>query len=329
MTLGLASVGTPWMYAGFFAAVIAMIVIDIIALNKQGSHKVSAREALGWSAIWISIAMLFNLWLWWHIRTNVDSGLDEVARAALADQKALEFLTGYLIEKSLAVDNIFVFLLIFNYFKVPAAYQRRVLVYGVLGAIFMRAIMIALGAVLVAEFSWVLYLFGAFLVFTGIKMMLPEKESADDLGNNRLLKWIRSHMRITTDYHGESFFVRSGGILWATPMFLVLTMIELSDLVFAVDSIPAIFAVTRDPFIVLTSNIFAILGLRAMYFLLADVADRFHLLKYGLAVVLTFIGVKMLLLDIYHIPTVISLTTVFVVLATSIILSLLTSRDKQ
>ncbi|MCG9042230.1 TerC family protein [Laribacter hongkongensis] len=317
------------MYAGFFAAVIAMIVIDIIALNKQGSHKVSAREALGWSAIWISIAMLFNLWLWWHIRTNVDSGFDEVARAALADQKALEFLTGYLIEKSLAVDNIFVFLLIFNYFKVPAAYQRRVLVYGVLGAIFMRAIMIALGAVLVAEFSWVLYLFGAFLVFTGIKMMLPEKESADDLGNNRLLKWIRSHMRITTDYHGESFFVRSGGILWATPMFLVLTMIELSDLVFAVDSIPAIFAVTRDPFIVLTSNIFAILGLRAMYFLLADVADRFHLLKYGLAVVLTFIGVKMLLLDIYHIPTVISLTTVFAVLATSIILSLLTSRDKK
>ncbi|MBP9528520.1 MAG: TerC family protein [Laribacter sp.] len=317
------------MYAGFFAAVIAMIVIDIIALNKQGSHKVSAREALGWSAIWISIAMLFNLWLWWHIRTNVDSGLDEVARAALADQKALEFLTGYLIEKSLAVDNIFVFLLIFNYFKVPAAYQRRVLVYGVLGAVFMRAIMIALGAVLVAEFSWVLYLFGAFLVFTGIKMMLPEKENEDDLGNNRLLKWIRSHMRITTDYHGESFFVRSGGILWATPMFLVLTMIELSDLVFAVDSIPAIFAVTRDPFIVLTSNIFAILGLRAMYFLLADVADRFHLLKYGLAVVLTFIGVKMLLLDIYHIPTVISLTTVFVVLATSIILSLLTSRDKQ
>ncbi|MCG9123784.1 TerC family protein [Laribacter hongkongensis] len=317
------------MYAGFFAAVIAMIVIDIIALNKQGSHKVSAREALGWSAIWISIAMLFNLWLWWHIRTNVDSGLDEVARAALADQKALEFLTGYLIEKSLAVDNIFVFLLIFNYFKVPAAYQRRVLVYGVLGAIFMRAIMIALGAVLVAEFSWVLYLFGAFLVFTGIKMMLPEKESADDLGNNRLLKWIRSHMRITTDYHGESFFVRSGGILWATPMFLVLTMIELSDLVFAVDSIPAIFAVTRDPFIVLTSNIFAILGLRAMYFLLADVADRFHLLKYGLAVVLTFIGVKMLLLEIYHIPTVISLTTVFAVLATSIILSLLTSRDKK
>ncbi|MBP8814407.1 MAG: TerC family protein [Laribacter sp.] len=317
------------MYAGFFAAVIAMIVIDIIALNKQGSHKVSAREALGWSAIWISIAMLFNLWLWWHIRTNVDSGLDEVARASLADQKALEFLTGYLIEKSLAVDNIFVFLLIFNYFKVPAAYQRRVLVYGVLGAVFMRAIMIALGAVLVAEFSWVLYLFGAFLVFTGIKMMLPEKENEDDLGNNRLLKWIRSHMRITTDYHGESFFVRSGGILWATPMFLVLTMIELSDLVFAVDSIPAIFAVTRDPFIVLTSNIFAILGLRAMYFLLADVADRFHLLKYGLAVVLTFIGVKMLLLDIYHIPTVISLTTVFVVLATSIILSLLTSRDKQ
>ena len=327
--MGLHSIGTPLMYVGFFSAVIAMIAIDIIALNKKGDHKVGVKEALGWTAVWVSIAMLFNLWLWWHIKSDVSSGLDEMARSALADQKALEFLTGYLIEKSLAVDNIFVFLLIIGYFKVPVEYQRRVLLYGVLGAVVMRAIMIVVGAALVARFEWVLYLFGAFLIFTGIKMMMPEKEAGDDLGNNRLVKWLRGHLRMTKDFHGEPFFVRKGGILWATPMFLVLTMIEVSDVVFAVDSIPAIFAVTLDPFIVMTSNIFAILGLRAMYFLLADVADRFHLLKYGLAVVLTFIGTKMLLLHVYKIPTVISLTVVFAVITTSIVLSLLSTRKNQ
>lgn len=318
--------GSPLMYGGFFAAVLVMVLIDMFALNRAGQHKVSVREALGWSAIWFTIAMLFNGWLWWHIRSDTSLALDEAARHALADQKALEFLTGYLIEKSLAVDNIFVFLLLFGFFKVPDIYQRRVLVYGVVGAIFMRAIMIAVGAVLVAKFAWILYVFGAFLVFTGLKMMLPEKEEKDDLTNNPVLKWLRRHLRVTEEFHEEKFFIIRNGVRWATPLFLVLVMIELTDLVFAVDSIPAIFSVTQDPFIVMTSNIFAILGLRALYFLLADIADRFHLLKYGLAAVLTFIGMKMLLLEVFHIPVVVSLAVVFLLLTASIVASLLVSR---
>ena len=318
--------GSPLMYGGFFAAVLVMVLIDMFALNRAGQHKVSVREALGWSAIWFTIAMLFNGWLWWHIRSDTSLALDETARHALADQKALEFLTGYLIEKSLAVDNIFVFLLLFSFFKVPDIYQRRVLVYGVVGAIVMRAIMIAVGAVLVAEFAWILYVFGAFLVFTGLKMMLPEKEEKDDLTNNPVLKWLRRHLRVTEEFHEEKFFIIRNGVRWATPLFLVLVMIELTDLVFAVDSIPAIFSVTQDPFIVMTSNIFAILGLRALYFLLADIADRFHLLKYGLAAVLTFIGMKMLLLEVFHIPVVVSLAVVFLLLTASIVASLLVSR---
>lgn len=318
--------GSPLMYGGFFAAVLVMVLIDMFALNRAGQHKVSVREALGWSAIWFTIAMLFNGWLWWHIRSDTSLALDEAARHALADQKALEFLTGYLIEKSLAVDNIFVFLLLFGFFKVPDIYQRRVLVYGVVGAIFMRAIMIAVGAVLVAKFAWILYVFGAFLVFTGLKMMLPEKEEKDDLTNNPVLKWLRRHLRVTEEFHEEKFFIVRNGVRWATPLFLVLVMIELTDLVFAVDSIPAIFSVTQDPFIVMTSNIFAILGLRALYFLLADIADRFHLLKYGLAAVLTFIGMKMLLLEVFHIPVVVSLAVVFLLLTASIVASLLVSR---
>jgi TerC family integral membrane protein len=314
------------MYGGFFAAVLVMVLIDMFALNRAGQHKVSVREALGWSAIWFTIAMLFNGWLWWHIRSDTSLALGEAARHALADQKALEFLTGYLIEKSLAVDNIFVFLLLFSFFKVPDIYQRRVLVYGVVGAIVMRAIMIAVGAVLVAEFAWILYVFGAFLVFTGLKMMLPEKEEKDDLTNNPVLKWLRRHLRVTEEFHEEKFFIIRNGVRWATPLFLVLVMIELTDLVFAVDSIPAIFSVTQDPFIVMTSNIFAILGLRALYFLLADIADRFHLLKYGLAAVLTFIGMKMLLLEVFHIPVVVSLAVVFLLLTASIVASLLVSR---
>ncbi len=318
--------GSPLMYGGFFAAVLVMVLIDMFALNRAGQHKVSVREALGWSAIWFTIAMLFNGWLWWHIRSDTSLALDEAARHVLADQKALEFLTGYLIEKSLAVDNIFVFLLLFSFFKVPDIYQRRVLVYGVVGAIVMRAIMIAVGAVLVAEFAWILYVFGAFLVFTGLKMMLPEKEEKDDLTNNPVLKWLRRHLRVTEEFHEEKFFIIRNGVRWATPLFLVLVMIELTDLVFAVDSIPAIFSVTQDPFIVMTSNIFAILGLRALYFLLADIADRFHLLKYGLAAVLTFIGMKMLLLEVFHIPVVVSLAVVFLLLTASIVASLLVSR---
>ncbi|NDV12653.1 TerC family protein [Crenobacter sp. HX-7-9] len=316
-------IGSPFFYGVFFVAVLAMLAIDIVALNKQGAHKVSAKEALGWSAVWVSVALAFAAWLYWDLK------MDPAFGPVIAHEKTLEFLTGYVIEKSLAVDNIFVFLMIFAYFKVPPEYQRRVLVYGVFGAIVLRAVMVGVGAALVKEFAWVLYIFGAFLVFTGLKMMLPEKDEEADLSDNPILKFVRSHLRVTPELHGEKFFIMKDGIRYATPMFLVLVMIELSDVVFAVDSIPAIFAVTTDPFIVLTSNIFAILGLRAMYFLLADVADRFHLLKYGLAVVLTFIGVKMLIVKVFHIPTAISLGVVFVVITSSVVLSLLFPRKQK
>ncbi len=317
MEQALPSIGSPFFYAVFFVAVLLMIAVDMLALKQSGSHKVSIKEAGIWSAIWVGVACSFGGWLWWYLANDPAYG------PAIANQKTLEFFTGYVIEKSLAVDNIFVFLLIFGFFKVPVEYQRRVLLYGVFGAIVLRTVMVFLGAALVKEFSWILYVFGAFLLFTGLKMMLPEKEEKEDLTNNALLRFLRRHMRITDNYHGEAFFVIKDGLRYATPMFLVLMMVELSDVVFAVDSIPAIFAVTMDPFIVLTSNIFAILGLRAMFFLLADVADRFHLLRYGLAIVLSFIGVKLLMLKFLHIPVAVSLGVVFVVIAGSVIASLL------
>jgi tellurite resistance protein TerC len=317
MEQALPSIGSPFFYTVFFVAVLIMIVIDMVALKQSGSHKVSIKEAATWSAIWVAVACAFGGWLWWYLATDPAYG------EAIANQKTLEFFTGYVIEKSLAVDNIFVFLMIFAFFKVPAEYQRRVLLYGVFGAIILRTVMVFLGAALVKEFSWILYVFGAFLLFTGLKMMLPEKEEKEDLANNGLLKFLRKHIRMTDDYHGEAFFVVKNGMRYATPMFLVLVFVELSDVVFAVDSIPAIFAVTMDPFIVLTSNIFAILGLRAMFFLLADVADRFHLLRYGLAIVLSFIGVKLLILKFVHIPVAISLGVVFVVILGSVIASLM------
>ncbi len=314
------TIGSWWMWLGFVVFVLAMLAVDILLLGRKGAHKVSVKEALGWSIVWVSLAMVFNAALWWY--------LDGQMGREIADQKALEFFTGYLIEKSLAVDNIFVFLMIFSYFAVPPEYQRRVLLYGVLGAIIMRAVMILLGAMLIAKFHWILYLFGLFLLFTGIKMFFFA-DAKPDLEKNPLLRWMRGHMKITNEYHGEKFFVVKEGIRYATPMFLVLVLIEFTDLIFAVDSIPAIFAVTEDPFIVFTSNIFAILGLRAMYFLLADVADRFHLLKYGLALVLIFIGVKMLIVELYKIPVLLALGVVAAILATSVILSLATTKNRK
>ena len=280
------SIGEPWMWGVFIAFVLVMLALDLFVFGGRKAHKVSVKEAAIWSLVWVSLALAFNAGLWWY--------LSGTAGPEIADRKALEFLTGYLIEKSLSVDNIFVFLMIFGFFAVPPEYQRRVLIYGVLGAIVLRAAMILAGAWLVAQFHWVLYLFGAFLVITGIKMLIFA-EQEPSLEKNPVLKWMRNHLRITTGYHGEKFSVMKDGVRWFTPMFLVLILIETSDVIFAVDSIPAIFAVTSDPFIVFTSNIFAILGLRALYFLLADVAVRFHLLKYGLALILIFIGIKMLL----------------------------------
>ncbi len=307
------SVGNGWMWAGFIVFVLAMLAVDILALGRNGAHKVSVKEALGWSIVWVSLALLFNAGLWWYLDVNVSR--------EVANTKALEFLSGYLIEKSLSVDNIFVFLMVFTYFAVPPEYQRRVLLYGILGALVMRAIMILLGVWLVTQFSWVLYLFGAFLVITGVKMLIFA-DHEPDLEKNPILRWLRGHLRITKDYEGERFFTVRNGVRYVTPLFLVLILIEATDLVFAVDSIPAIFAITTDPFIVFTSNIFAIMGLRALYFLLADMADRFHLLKYGLALVLIFVGGKMLAAYWFHLPVQYSLAIVGAIIIGSILLSL-------
>lgn len=310
------SIGEPWMWAVFIGFVLVMLALDLFLFGGRKAHKVSVKEAAAWSLVWVSLALVFNAGLWWY--------LTGIVGAEIADRKALEFLTGYLIEKSLSVDNVFVFLLIFAAFHVPAEYQRRVLIYGVLGAIVMRAIMILGGAWVVQEFSWVLYIFGVFLIITGMRMLVMA-EKKPDLEKNPVLKFARRHLRIT-DYHGQKFSVKQDGKRYFTPLILVLIMIEASDLIFAVDSIPAIFAITTDPFIVFTSNIFAIMGLRALYFLLADVADRFHLLKYGLALVLTFIGTKMLITPWYHVPVAASLAIITVLISASVIASLIATR---
>jgi tellurite resistance protein TerC len=315
-----ASIGTPSLYASFTVLVIALLAVDFFILKKEGSHTVSTREAAGWSVVWVTIALAFGALFWWYL--DLTMGPD------IARTKALEYFTGYLIEKSLAVDNVFVWITLFGFFAVPPAYQKRVLLYGVLGAIVMRAILIYVGAILLARFHWILYLFGLLLLFTGVKMLLFANHESD-LAKNPVLRWMRSHIRIADEYHGERFFVALQGLRHATPLFVVLVLVEVTDLIFAVDSIPAIFAVTGDPFIVFTSNIFAILGLRAMYFLLADMAQRFHLLKYGLAGVLIFIGAKMLLLDLYKIPVGVALGVVALILVVAVVLSLVTSKPRQ
>ncbi|MFW0764500.1 TerC family protein [Trabulsiella odontotermitis] len=295
------SVGTPMLWGGFAAVVVVMLAIDLLLQGRRGAHAMSMKQAAGWSILWVTLSMLFNAAFWWYLATT--QGRE------VADPQALAFLTGYLIEKALAVDNVFVWLMLFSYFAVPAALQRRVLVYGVLGAIVLRTIMIFAGSWLISQFSWLLYVFGAFLLFTGVKMALA-KEDNEGIGDKPLVRWLRGHLRLTDKIENEHFFVRKNGLLYATPLMLVLILVELSDVIFAVDSIPAIFAVTTDPFIVLTSNLFAILGLRAMYFLLAGVAERFSMLKYGLSVILVFIGIKMLIVDFFHIPIAVSLGVV-------------------
>ncbi len=313
------SLGIWWMWAGFAGLILFLLLVDLIFVGGGKQHKVSLKEAAVWSVIWVSVALLFNFAIWWYL--DVNSGRE------IANEKALEFLTGYLIEKALAVDNVFIWLMLFSYFAIPAELQRRVLLFGVLGAIIMRTGMVFAGSWLITQFHWVLYIFGAFLLVTGAKMLwLADKDP--DLNKNPLLRWIRNHFPITDKLHGEQFFVYQNGIRYLTPLFVVLILVEISDLIFAVDSIPAIFAVTTDPFIVLTSNIFAIMGLRAMYFLLADFADRFAFLKYGLAVILIFIGTKMLLIDLVKIPIGYSLGTVALILISSIILSILYRQRK-
>ncbi|EIC82890.1 integral membrane protein TerC [Serratia sp. M24T3] len=306
------SVGSPLLWGSFAVVVVVMLAVDMLLQGRKGAQTITMKSAALWSLLWVSLSLLFNFAFWWYL--NGEFGRE------VADKQALAFLTGYLIEKALAVDNVFVWLMLFSYFSVPASLQRRVLVYGVLGAIVLRTGMIFAGSWLVAEFSWILYLFGAFLLFTGIKMAIA-KEDDGAIGDKPIIRWLRGHLRMTDELSGEKFFVRRNGLLFATPLVLVLIMVELSDVIFAVDSIPAIFAVTTDPFIVLTSNLFAILGLRAMYFLLANVAERFSMLKYGLAVILIFIGAKMLLLDLVHIPVGISLGVVASILALTLIIN--------
>lgn len=306
------TVGTPLLWGGFAVVVVIMLAIDLLLQGRRGAHTMSMKQAATWSIVWVTLSLLFNAAFWWY--------LTQTQGRAVADPQALAFLTGYLIEKSLAVDNVFVWLMLFSYFSVPPALQRRVLVYGVLGAIVLRTIMIFAGSWLIAQFEWLLYVFGAFLLFTGVKMALA-KEDASGIGDRPLVRWLRGHLRMTDTIEDEKFFVRKNGLLFVTPLMLVLILVELSDVIFAVDSIPAIFAVTTDPFIVLTSNLFAILGLRAMYFLLAGVAERFSMLKYGLSVILVFIGIKMLIVDFYHIPIAISLGVVFGILFVTLLVN--------
>ena len=298
-----------WVWIAFNLFVLAMLAVDLLVFHKD-AHEVSLKEAAGWSIVWIVLALAFGAGV--YVRMGSEAGL--------------QYFAGYLIEKALSVDNIFVFVLIFSYFRVPARYQHRVLFWGILGALVMRGAMIAAGAYLIHQFHWIIYVFGAFLVFTGARMATQTEHDIEP-ESNPVIRVVRAIFPVTNAYHGQKFFVRDevdGRVrAVATPLFVVLVLVETTDLIFAVDSIPAIFAITDDPFIVYTSNIFAILGLRALYFLLAGVIHRFHYLKLGLAAVLVFVGVKMLMTDLYKIPVGLSLAVIALMLGASVAASLL------
>ncbi|WP_137939782.1 TerC family protein [Chitinivorax sp. B] len=314
--------GKPlWMWLMFLAIVMALLVFDLWLLHKE-DHEIGVKESLGLSAFYITGGLLFGAWVWWYM--GAAAGMD--------------FYTGFLVEKSLSLDNVFVISLIFGFFAIPRIYQHRVLFWGILGVIVLRALMIGVGATLVSQYGWVLYLFGAFLIYTGIKMLITD-ESAQDFNQNPILKFLKSHMRVTKDLHDQHFLIKAPHpqqsdklVWWATPLLLALFMVELVDLVFAVDSVPAIFAITTDPFIVYTSNIFAILGLRALYFALAAIIHRFHYLKYALALVLVFIGAKIFLGDFVFggkVPALLSLSVTLVLLAGGILFSLWKTRGDE
>ena len=294
-----------WFYVGFTAFVLTMLALDLGVFHRK-AHVVKAKEAGMWVAIWMTLAGVF-------------AGVIAVWRGS---DPALLFLTGYLIEQSLSVDNIFVIVMIFSYFNIPAQYQHRVLFWGILGALVMRGVFIGVGSWLITQFSWVMYIFGAFLIFTGIKMALQQDEEFD-AEKNPVMRTARRFLPVTNQYDGQRFFTMQNGVRMATPLLLVLLLVEFTDLVFAIDSIPAIFAVTTDPFLVYTSNVFAILGLRSMYFLLSGIVHKFVYLKYGLAVILTFVGIKMVIVDFYHVPIWVSLGVIVLTLASSILASLM------
>jgi len=313
--------GMTWLWVGFNVFVLMMLALDLGVFHRK-AHAVSIKEATIWSIVWISLAMVFNLgiYLLWDRLAPGSSYTNS--------QAALAFFTGYIIEKSLSVDNIFVFVLIFSFFAVPAAHQHRVLFWGIIGALLMRGALIAVGAALLKEFHWIIYIFGGFLIFTGVRMAFHQNEELHP-EQNPLVKLLRKVMPVTENYEDDKFFIRRAGKLFSTPLFLVLLLIESTDLIFAVDSIPAIFAVTQETFIVYTSNVFAILGLRSLYFLLAGVVDKFHYLKLGLSVVLVFVGIKMILVDIYKIPVGVSLGMIATILTTSIVASLIRAQRVQ
>ena len=308
------SIGNLWLYIAFFGIVTVMLLIDFLGFKQKEGQEVKIKTAALWSIAWVSVASLFGAGLWLY--------LQQTAGVTVANTKVMEYFAGYLLEKSLAVDNVFVWLMIFAAFAIPPALQRQLLLYGVLGAIILRTIFIFIGAWFVQEFSWILYIFGAFLVYTGFKFFKGQNEEETNIEDMAILKWLRKHMRITPQLHGNKFFVRQNGMLWATPLFLVLILVEASDVIFAVDSIPAIFAVTSDPFIVLTANLMAILGLRAMFFLLSGAATKMRYLPYGLGIILVFIGFKMLMLDVFHMPIWISMGFIVLVLTITAILSI-------
>ena len=312
------TIGTWWVWVGFAVCVGVGSAIDLLGMERQGAHKVTMGEALRWSILWFSLAFVFVAILWWY--------LDGTQGRTVANTVSMQFITGYLVEKSLSVDNIFVFLMLFSYFAVPPQYQKRALIIGIIGAIVLRTLLILVGAWLLATFHWLLYVFGAFLVVTGVKMWFAAGQEPD-ITTNPVLKLLKKRIRITNHFDGEKLSTMVDGVKHYTPLFAVLVLIGTTDVIFAVDSIPAIFAITSDPFIVLTANIFAILGLRALYFLLADLANRFHLLAYGLALVLVFIGAKMLMIDFYKIPIGYALLVTASLIAGSIILSLRSSGE--
>lgn len=300
-----------WFWVGFNAFVLAMLALDLGVFHRK-AHVITAKEAGTWTAVWVSLALVFA------------AGLYFIYDGATA----LTFLTGYVLEESLSADNIFVIVLIFSFFRVPQQYQHRVLFWGIVGALLMRGAFIALGTVLLDRFHWITYVFGAMLLITGVRMLFKQDEEFD-AEKNPVLRLARRFLPVTDRYDGQKFFTKVDGKRAATPLFLVLLLVEVTDLIFAVDSIPAIFGVTRDPFLVYTSNIFAVLGLRSLYFLLAGVIDRFHFLKFGLALILVFIGAKMVLVDVIHVPVGWSLLVILLLLAGSIVLSLMYPQPKS
>jgi tellurite resistance protein TerC len=320
-----------WLYAAFTAGVLLLLALDLGIFHRD-AREVRFREAVAWSAVWVSLALLFNVALylyaaWRFPRDARLAGISGFDAETAAWQVALEFLTGYVVEYSLSVDNIFVFVLVLGYFGIPARYQHRVLFYGILGALVFRAVFIALGSVLM-QFHWVVWLFGAFLIFTGVRMFTASEEAVEP-ERNLLIRAVRRLLPVTGELHDQRFFVRRHGRRWATPLLIALLCLEASDIVFAIDSVPAIFALTREPFIVFTSNVFAILGLRSMYFMLGGAVERFHLLRYGLALVLIFVGLKMVWLDAWYggkFPISASLGVIASVLLASVVASLLMPR---